>query len=365
MKFKLLIILLCILMFVSGCGGGETPKTEEEGKEEVFKVGFIYSGPLADGGWNQAHDAGRQFLESEIPDVRTTFIENVPEGADAVRVLTELVEAGNKVIFAASFGYMEFVLEVAKKYPDVIFANCAHFKTADNVGVYYGRMYEPRYLSGLIAGKMTKTNILGYVASHPIPEVIRGINAFALGAREVNPDVVIKVVWTNSWYDPAREKDAANSLLEGGADIIAQNVDTPAAMQAAEEKGAYGIGNNADMSPFAPKAVLTTPIFHWGKYYSLAVKQVRDGTWQDNKNYWGGMKDGIVDLAPYGPMVPQEVIDLVEARKAEIIEGKFHPFSGPIYNQQGELVIGEGEVLSDEVLVGFDWYVQGIEGSIN
>ncbi|WP_258360625.1 BMP family ABC transporter substrate-binding protein [Moorella sulfitireducens] len=366
------VVAILAIGLVSGCGGGKVENTSgdkgqssvaTENKEEPFKVAFMYVGPIGDAGWTYAHDQGRKEMERELSWVKTSFIENVPEGADAERTLTELAEKGNKVIFATSFGYMDYVLKVAEKYPQVVFLNCAHFKSADNVGNYYGRMYQPRYLSGIIAGKMTKTNIIGYVASHPIPEVIRGINALALGVRSVNPQAVVKVVWTNTWYDPAAEKQAALSLLDVGADVIAENQDTPAPMIAAQERGAYGIGNNTDMSSFAPKAVLTTPIFHWGKYYTQVVKEIKEGKQWDH-NYWGSMKDGVVDLAPYGPMVPDDVKQLVEAKKKEIMDGTWDVFTGPIKDQSGKIRVPEGQRMSDADMLQFDWFVEGVEGEI-
>ncbi|MGI9862276.1 BMP family ABC transporter substrate-binding protein [Moorella naiadis] len=373
---KLLVLMAVVgilaLGLLGGCGGkkaGDTSGDKSQAsapaanKEEPFKVAFMYVGPVGDAGWTFAHDQGRKELEKKLPWVQTSFVENVAEGADAERTLTELAEKGNKVIFATSFGYMDYVLKVAPKYPQTVFLNCAHFKSAANAGNYYGRMYQPRYLSGIIAGKMTKSNIIGYVASHPIPEVIRGINALALGVRSVNPKAVVKVVWTNTWYDPAAEKQAALSLLDTGADVIAENQDTPGPMIAAQERGAYGIGNNTDMSSFAPKAVLTTPIFHWGKYYTQVVKEVKEGKQWDH-NYWGSMKDGVVDLAPYGPMVPDDVKQLVEAKKKEILDGKWDVFTGPIKDQSGKVRIAEGQKMSDADMLQFNWFVEGVQGEI-
>lgn len=369
----IMVLLLGMLVLTVGCGGGsQPPATEQEqsssgqtegAAEEPFKVGFMSVGPIGDGGWNFAHHEGKLGLEANLPWVEATFVENIPENQDAERTMVQFARDGCKVVFACSFGYMDYVKKAAAQFPDVYFLNCAHFESGPNYGNYYGRIYQPRYLSGIIAGKMTETNILGYVASHPIPEVIRGINAFALGAQSVNPDVVVKVVWTNSWYDPAAEKEAGRSLIEAGADIIAENVDTAAALQAAEELGKYGIGNNTDMSHFAPKAVLTTPIFHWDKFYTLAVEKIKDGKFDELKNYWGGLDEGVVGLAPYGPMVPQDVIDLVEAKKQEIIEGKWDVFTGPIKDQSGTVRVPEGQRMTDEEMLQMDWLVEGVQGT--
>ncbi|MGB9859285.1 MAG: BMP family ABC transporter substrate-binding protein [Moorellaceae bacterium] len=363
------VILVLALALLAGCGGQQsaTPsgdqKQGEQKKEEQMKVAFVYVGPVGDAGWTWAHDQGRKYLQEKLPWVTTSYIENVPEGPDAERVLTQLAEEGNKVIFATSFGYMDYVIKVAEKYPNVTFLHCSGYKTAANVGTYFGAMEEPRYLSGIVAGKMTKTNILGYVAAHPIPEVIRGINAFTLGARSVNPNVKVKVVWTNTWYDPAAEKQAALSLLDAGADVIAQHQDTPGPQQAAQERGKYGIGYDSDMRQFAPKASLTAPIWNWGPYYVKTVEAVKNGTWKPEQ-YYGTMKDGIVDLAPFNDIVPQDVRQLVENKKKEILEGKFYVFQGPIKDQSGKVRVPEGSKMTHEEVLGVDWFVEGVEGEI-
>lgn len=358
------LILLLAMALLAGCGGKQSaPPQGEQKKEEKMKVAFVYVGPVGDAGWTWAHDQGRKYLEEKLPWVTTTYIESVPEGPDAERVLTQLAEEGNKVIFATSFGYMDYVIKVAEKYPNVTFLHCSGYKTAPNVGTYFGAMEEPRYLSGMVAGKMTKSNILGYVAAHPIPEVIRGINAFTLGARSVNPNVKVKVVWTNTWYDPAAEKQAALSLLDAGADVIAQHQDTPGPQQAAQERGKYAVGYNSDMRQFAPQASLTAPIWNWGPYYVKTVEAVKNGTWK-SEQYYGTMKDGIVDLAPFNDIVPQDVRQLVENKKKEILEGKFYVFQGPIKDQSGKVRVPEGSKMTHEEVLGVDWFVEGVEGEI-
>lgn len=362
----LLLMLLALAITVTAVGCGEKPEANQagEGQGDKMKVAFIYVGPAGDKGWSWTHDQGRKYLAEKLPWVDAdTYVESVPEGADVERVLTELAEQGNKVIFATSFGYMEYILKVAKNYPDVVFMHCSGYKTAENVGTYFGAMEEPRYLSGMVAGKMTKSNLIGYVAAHPIPEVIRGINAFTLGVRSVNPEAKVKVVWINTWYDPATEKQAALSLLDAGADVIAQHQDTPGPQQAAQERGAYAIGYNTDMREFAPEASLTSPIWNWGPYYVETVKAVKNGTWKPEQ-YYGRMKDGIVDLAPFNDKVPQEVRDLVNEKKQEIIDGKFFVFQGPIKDQEGNLRVKEGERLSHEEVLGINWFVEGVEGEI-
>ncbi|BCV22362.1 BMP family ABC transporter substrate-binding protein [Moorella sp. Hama-1] len=372
----MLVILLLALVVAAagvGCGGGEKAATDNKSGDKAasggqdqnqkMKVAFVYVGPVGDAGWSWEHDQGRKYLEQKLPWVETSYMENVPEGADVERVLTELAEKGNKIIFATSFGYMDYVINVAKKYPNVIFMHCSGYKTADNVGTYFGAMEEARYLSGMVAGKMTKKNVLGFVAAHPIPEVVRGINAFTLGARSVNPNVKVKVVWTNTWYDPAAEKQAALSLLDSGCDVIAQHQDTPGPQQAAQEKGAYGIGYDSDMSQFAPNATLTSPIWNWGPYYVKTVEAVKNGTWKPDQ-YYGTLKDGIIGLSPFNKMVPQDVRDLVEKKKQEIIDGKFFVFQGPIKDQSGKVRVQEGQKMSMDEILGFNWFVEGVEGEI-
>ena len=289
---------------LAGCGS-DAKKGADTKAAEKTKVAFVYVSSAKDGGYSMAHDLGRQHVAKTMPNVEASFMESVPEGADAERVISQLASQGNKIIFTTSFGYMDPTLNVAKKYPDVTFLHCSGYKTAPNVGNYFGRMYEARYLTGIVAGKQTKTNVLGYVAAFPIPEVVRGINAFTLGAKSVNPDVKVKVLWTNTWYNPATEKQAALTLLDAGADVIAQHQNTPGPQQAAEERGKFGIGYNVDMSGSAPKASLTSAVWNWGEYYASAIKQVTDGKWKAGA-YWGSMKDKVVDIAPFGPAVSEE-----------------------------------------------------------
>jgi len=330
---------------------------------KALKVAFIYVGPVGDAGWTYAHDLGRQYVQKVFgSDIITSYIESVPEGAESENVLRSYAQRGYDLIFATSFGYMDPVINVAKKYPKTIFMHCSGYKASENVGTYFGRMYEPRFLSGLIAGIMTKSNIIGYVAAHPIPEVIRGINAFALGVKYVNPEAKVHVIWSNTWYDPAMEKEAAISLLDMGADVIAQHQDSPAPQQAAQQYGAYSIGYNSDMSGFAPKAYLGAPVWSWGPYYEKIIKEVMAGTWK-SEQYWGGMADGVVDIH-ISDLVPDSVKKLVSVFKEAIIEGKFHPFSGPLYDQSGELRVPAGDVPSDGELLGMDWFVDNVVGTI-
>jgi len=369
-RFKGILMLTAVLiltaaLITAGCGQKPEEKKDAAGEQEKYKVAFMYVGPVGDGGYSYAHDQGRQYLVDKMTDVETTIVESVPDtnAADPERELTRLAEEGNKVIFATSFGYMDPTINVAKKYPDVVFMHCSGFKTSENVGTYFGRMYQARYLTGIVAGKTTQSNLIGYVGAYPIPEVVRGINAFTQGVRSVNPKAKVKVVWTNTWYDPAKEKEAGKTLLDAGCDVIAQHQDTPGPQQAAEEKGKFGIGYNSDMGKFAPKAVLTSAVWNWGPYYVDTVKAVRDKTWK-SEQYWGSMSENIVGLAPYGPMVPEDVKKAVEDAKKKITDGQWDVFTGPIKDQTGAVKVPEGQKMSDKDMLSIDWFVEGVDGNI-
>lgn len=329
--------------------------------DKEIKVGFIYVSPVGDAGWSYSHDVGRQAIEA-MDGVTTSYVEAVPEGPDSERVMMNMARKDFDIIIATSFGYMDSMLKVAKQFPKTVFLHCSGFKTAENMGNFFGRMYQARYLSGMVAGAMTKSNTIGYVAAFPIPEVIRGINAFTLGVRAVNPKATVRVVWTKTWYDPATEKEAGKSLLDVGADVVAQHQDSPGPQEAAQEKGVYSIGYNSDMAAFAPKAHLTAPVWNWKVYYTKVVDEVRKGTWKAGA-VWPGMAEGIVDLAPFGPMVPKEVQDKVNAEKAKIIAGEQKIFVGPIKDQDGAVKLAAGKVASDEELLGMTWFVEGVIGS--
>jgi basic membrane protein A len=335
---------------------------------EKLKVGFVYVGPVSDDGWTYEHEQGRQAVAAAFPDtVETAYQENVPETpADSERVIRDFAQKGFKLIFATSFGYMDQVVAVAQDFPDTIFIHISGYKTAENVGTGFAKIEEPRYVSGIIAGKMTKTNKLGYVAAFPIPEVLRGINAFTLGVRSVNPDAVVSVVWVNSWFNPQQERAAADSLLDAGADVTAQHQDSPATLQAAAARGLYGVGYDSDMSKTVPEAALTSPIFVWAPYYIATVQAVLDGTWTTNQ-FWGGWVDGVVDLAPYGAMVPAEVAALADEAKAKFATGDqtiFTIFTGPLKDQKGEEKVASGVAMTGEELLGMNWFVEGVEGDI-
>jgi basic membrane protein A and related proteins len=363
---KKLVFLMASILLLWGCSQeGQAPQATDTGaagqETDLLEVGFVYVSPVGDAGWSYAHDLGRRALE-EMEGVTTYSVESVKEGPDSERVMQNMARRGYDLIFATSYGFMDPMLRVAERHPETVFMHCSGFKTAPNMGTYFGRMYQARYLSGMVAGSMTQSNILGYVAAYPIPEVIRGINAFALGAQAVNPQAQVRVVWSKTWYDPVTEKEAARSLLDVGADVIAQHQDSPAPQEAAQERGVYSVGYNSDMGSFAPKAHLTAPVWNWTPFYVRTVNAVRDSTWTSS-SYWGGMEDGIVDLAPFGPMVPEEVRQLVEERKAQIIAGDERIFAGPLSDQAGTVRVPEGELMTDEQLLSMDWFVRGVVGS--
>ena len=333
--------------------------------DDPLKVGFVYVGPIGDHGWTYRHDVGRLAIEEEFGDaVETTYVESVPEGADAERVIRNLAQEGHDLIFTTSFGYMNPTVKVAEDFPDVKFEHATGYKRADNVATYSARFYEGRAVLGTMAGMMTETNTVGYIASFPIPEVVRGINAFTTAMRKVNPDAETKVVWVNTWYDPGKEADAARTLIDQGVDIITQHTDSPAPLQVAQERGVVGFGQASDMSEFAPEAQLTSIIDDWDQYYIDRVQAVLDGTWE-SQDVWQGIDDGMVAFPEgYGPKVPEDVAAAAENVKESIVSGDMHPFDGPLVNQAGEEVVAEGETLDDGALLGMDYYLEGVQGQL-
>jgi basic membrane protein A len=378
-KFIFLAVLLALLAAACGiaeepAGGAPEIELPEVGQpavggqgeeaEEPLRVAFIYIGQPGDLGWTYEHDRGRLQLEEEFGDrIETVTVPDVPEGPDAEKAIRDVVENGADVVFTTSFGYMDPTLTVAEEFPEVIFEHCSGFKTADNMATYFGRMYQPRYLSGLVAGNMTETNLIGYVAAFPIPEVIRGINAFTLGVREANPEAEVRVVWTNTWYDPVKEREAAEALLDEGADIIAQHQDTTEPQKAAQERGEVSIGYDSDMAQFVGETVLTSPVWNWGSYYIDTVGDILDGTWETHQ-FWGGMADGVVTLAELSPLVPEETASTVEAARQQLLNAETDVFCGPINAQDGSPRVADGECLSDEEMLNMDWFVEGVVGSL-
>ena len=326
-------------------------------------IGFIYVGPVEDFGWTHAHDVGRKAIESELGDqVKTTFVETVKEGPDAERVIAELASKGNKLIFTTSFGYMNPTLKVAKRFPDVKFEHATGYKRDVNVSTYNIRFYEGRYVQGVIAGHLSKSGIVGYIGSVPIPEVVMGMNAFILGMRTVNPKARMKIVWVNAWYDPGKEGDSAKALIDQGADIIAQHTDSGAPLQVAQQRGVLGFGQASDMISLAPKAQLTASVDFWNPYYIQRAKDVIGGTWQ-SQDVWGGFKSGMLVMAPYANM-PENVAVAGKAAEAGISDGKIVVFQGPIKDQSGADKVPAGTALDDGAIAGMNWLADGIDGQI-
>ena len=334
-------------------------------KAEPLKVAFVYIGPVGDAGWTFAHDKGRKAVEEKYGDkVKTTFVENVPESAaDAERVIRQLAVDGNKLIFGTTFGYMEAMLKVAKEFPDVKFEHATGFKTADNLAQYDVRTYEGAYLAGVVAGKMSKSGKLGVVASVPIPEVIRNIDSFTLGARSVNPKATTRVVWVNKWFDPGKEREAATTLIGQGVDVLMQNTDSAAVVQTAQEKGVYAFGWDSDMTSFGPKAHQAASMINWSVYYNKRVGEVLDGTWKTGSS-WLGLKEDGIDLGAFNPDLPADVKALVAERKKAIIDGSAPIWKGPVVDNTGKEVVAKDAVADDAFLHGIKFYVQGVEGKV-
>ncbi|MHA6484286.1 BMP family ABC transporter substrate-binding protein [Paenibacillus sp. strain BS8-2] len=373
-------VLVLMFVFVTACSQASTTKEspspsaspaatpeasaaaeESEKPAELPKVAFVYIGVPGDGGWTFEHDKGRQMVEEKF-GIKATIVENVPEGPDAERVFEELAQ-DHDLIFGTSFGYMDPMFNVAEKYPDVKFMHATGYKTAPNLATYQGKGYQPGYLAGLAAGKLTKNNKIGYVGAFPIPEVIYTINAFTLAAQSVNPDIEVSVVWSNTWFDPATERQAAISLLDQGVDVLANYQDSPAGIQAAQEKGVWGMGNDSDMNRYAPETYVTNPVLNWGPYYVDVVQSVIDGTWETHQ-YYGGFKENMVDIAPFGKNVPQDIQDLVNAKKTEIHDGTFEVFTGPIIDQSGAEKLAAGETMKQEDILVMNYFVKGVKGTI-
>lgn len=340
------------------------PASVAAAKPEPLKIAFAYVGPVGDGGWTFAHDNGRKAVEKEFGDkVVTSFVEKVPEAADAERVFRDMVGQGNKLIFGTTFGYMEPMLKVAPDAKDVKFEHATGYKTAENLRTYDSRTYEGAYMAGVIAGGMTKTNTLGVVGSIPIPEVVRNINAFTLGAQSVNPKIKTKVVWVNEWFNPPKETEAATALINGGADVLMQNTDSAAVLKTAEEKGKRAFGWDSDMTAYGPKAHLGSAIINWAPYYIKATRDALEGTWTTGKAWWG-VKEGAIDIVSIAEDVPAEVKDKVAKVKAGLADGSFSIWKGPITDNTGKVQIEKDKVADDEFLGGIKFYVKGVEGKV-
>ncbi|MBC7711659.1 MAG: BMP family ABC transporter substrate-binding protein [Rhizobacter sp.] len=361
-----------LLAALAGCGKKEEPKAAapaaaavpEVKKADPLKVAFAYVGPVGDGGWTFAHDNGRKAVEKEFGDrVVTSFVEKVPESADAERVFRDLAGQGNKLIFGTTFGYMEPLLKVSPDFKDIKFEHATGYKTAENMRTYDSRTYEGAYMAGVIAGKMTKSNTLGVVGSIPIPEVIRNINSFTMGAQSVNPKIKTKVVWVNEWFNPPKETEAATALINGGADVLMQNTDSPAVLKTAEAMGKRAFGWDSDMTAYGPKAHLGSAVINWAPYYIKSVRDVLDGKWATGSSWWG-VKEGTIDMVSLAADVPADVKTKIDEIKAGLKAGTFHPWTGPIVDQSGKELIAKGVVADDKFLSGVKFYVKGVEGKV-
>ncbi len=357
-----------------GCGKKEEPAPAPApvaaapaapAKAEPLKIAFAYIGPVGDGGWTFAHDNGRKAVEKEFGDkVVTSFVENVPESADAERVIRDMASQGNKLIFGTTFGYMEPMLKVAADTKGVMLEHATGYKQAENMRTYDSRTYEGAYMAGVIAGKMTKSNTLGVVASVPIPEVLRNINSFTLGAQSSNPKVKTKVVWVNEWFNPPKETEAATSLINGGADVLFQNTDSPAVLKTAQEKGKRAFGWDSDMTAYGPKAHLASAVINWGPYYIQATKEALDGTWKGGTGSWWGHKEGAIDLVSIAEDVPAETKAKIDEIKAGLKAGTFSIWKGPLLGQDGKEILAKDAVADDKFLGGVNFYVKGVEGKV-
>jgi simple sugar transport system substrate-binding protein len=350
--------LACAAMALTATAPAQTPAAAP------LKIGFVYVSPVGDAGWTSQHDMARKAMEQALAGkVVTQFVENVPEGPDAERVIRELAQKGNGLIFTTSFGFMNPTLKVAQQFPKVKFEHATGYKTAANVGTYNARFYEGRYLAGIVAGRMTKTNVAGYVAAFPIPEVVMGINAFTRGMRSVNPKAEVKVVWTSSWYDPGKERQASETLVSQGADVLTHHTDSTATVQAAEAKQVYAIAYHSDMTKYGPHAQLTAVTHVWDRYYTRVAQSVLDGTWKPD-HVWGGIKEGMIRMAPFNAAVPKSVQDEMLKAQADIVAGKLSPFSGPMKDNEGKLRLAAGATMTDEAMNKMDYYVEGVQGKV-
>ena len=374
LTFKIAALTAVASAALVGCGKKEEPApapapaaaaSAPAPKPEPLKIAFAYVGPVGDGGWTFAHDNARKALEKEFGDkIKTSFAENVPESADAERVIRDMATQGNKLIFGTTFGYMEPMLKIAPDFKDVKFEHATGFKTADNMRTYDSRTYEGAYMAGIIAGKMTKSNTLGVVASIPIPEVIRNINSFTLGAQSVNPKVKTKVVWVNGWFDPPKETEAATSLMNGGADVLFQNTDSPAVLKAAEAKGKRAFGWDSDMTAYGPKAHLASAVINWGPYYIKTTKEALDGSWKGGTGVWWGVKEGAIDIVSIAEDVPADIKTKVADVKKGLADGTYVIWKGPITDNKGKVQIAKDAAADDKFLGGLNFYVKGVEGKI-
>ncbi len=351
---KTIVVLLTLMVLV----GGLFAKTKK------LNIGIVYIGPARDGGWSQAHDDGIEEAKKLKSVKRVIKKENVPESSEATKVITQMVEVGKAdIVFTTSFGYMDQTLEVAANYPDKVFMHCSGYKRSDNVGTYFGKMYQAKYLAGMVAGAKTKSNKIGYVAPIPIPEIYRLINAFTLGVKAVNKDATVNVVWIGDWFNPAKEMDAAKSMIEIGCDVITQGGDSPAPQQAAETvEGVYSIGHDNDMKEYAPKSILTSAVWHWGVIYKEIAEQVANGTWK-SESIWWGIETGVAGITKFSDKVSKKTQKIVKEKEDDIKKGKLKIFEGPLYDQNGNKKVDDGVMMTDQELLSINWFVDGVVGA--
>jgi basic membrane protein A and related proteins len=356
--------LVAACFFLTGTQAQVLAQTPTSPNESV-KAGFVYVSPITEAGWTRQHDEGRKAVEKALGNkVKTTFVADVPEGADAERVIRDLASQGHQIIFTPSFGYMEPTLKVAKDFPNVKFESVTGYKTASNVAASNARYYEGRYLAGIAAGRMTASNVAGYVAGFPIPEVLQGINAFTLGMRSVNPKATVKVVWLNAWFDPPKEREAAMALFNQDVDVIAFHTGSTAVMAAAQERGKMAVAYHSDMRKSGPDAQIIAVTHQWGDYYTRRVKAVMDGSWTSG-TVWGGVREGMVRVGDFGPKVPKSVQDEVLLRQKQMAAGQLRPFTGPITDNEGREVLSAGQGLSDAQILSMNYLVQGVVGKVS
>jgi len=356
--------LVAACFFLSAAQGQISAQTPKPFTEPI-KAGFVYVSPITEAGWTKQHDEGRKAVERALGDqVKTTFVADVAEGADAERVIRDLAQQGNQIIFTPSFGYMEPTLKVAKEFPNVKFESVTGFKTAPNVAASNARYYEGRYLAGIAAGRMTQSNVAGYVAGFPIPEVLQGINAFTLGMRSVNPQATVKVVWLNAWFDPPKEREAAMALFNQDVDVIAFHTASTAVMAAAQERGKMAVAYHSDMRKIGPDAQIIAVTHQWGDYYTARIQAALSGSWKSG-NVWGGVKDGMIRVGDFGPKVPKAVQDEILTKQKAVGSGQLKPFTGPITDNEGKLVLPAGQSLTDAQILNMNYLVQGVLGRVS
>ncbi len=363
---KKLALFLVLVLVLSGALFAQGSVEADSDAGAPFKVGVLYISSPGDMGYSYMHDVGTKAAEAYFGDkIEVIRMEGIPEDDAAARAMEQMVDEGCQIVFANSYGYMDYMAQVAEEYPDVYFEHCSGYLSSDNMSNYFGRMYQMRYLSGMIAGKMSKTGKIGYVGAYAIPEVIRGINAFTLGAKAVNPDATVTVVWTNTWFDPSLERQGAVALLDGGVDVIAQHQDTTEPAKAAIERGAYAIGYNADFRKVTGSDnVLVSPMWGWGNYMIPQIQKAMDGTWE-SQSYWGGLEDDMITLSPVSPLVPSDFVATVEATRSKIANGEWDVFWGSLKDNTGKVRQNAGEKMSDGDMLSMDWFVDGVIGSTN